>query len=64
MVRKAMSFVVTLIPPPGATAPDIREYIRESVASNKGQYRPEDPIFELDPRSVVVRHAARGKKKP
>jgi hypothetical protein len=52
--RKPMGFLVRLIPPPGTHPSDLREYVEDAVATWKGSYRPEDPIFGLDGDTVRV----------
>ena len=53
-------FKVSLVPPPGATKSETREYIEDAVATMKGSLRPDgadadfgfgsrgDPLFYLD----------------
>ena len=50
--RKAMAFIVRLVPPSGAEAADLRAYVEDAVATWKGSYNPENPIFDLDPDTV------------
>ncbi len=47
MARKQMKFLVTLTPPTGATAADLREYIEDAVQTRKGQMHPDEPLFSL-----------------
>lgn len=66
------AFVVSLEMPEGATVTEVREYIRDSVASCKGGLRPPgglgpddpgDPLFELDGESVKVALRIQGRRK-
>ena len=49
-------FRVSVELPTGVTAAQMRVYIYDAVASMKGSYHPEDPIFNLDSDSVKVSH--------
>lgn len=53
-----MVFKVVLVPPPGAEAADLRAYVEDAVATWRGSYRPEDPIFDLDGDTVRATHQA------
>ena len=51
-----MEFRVRLTPPPGADAARLRTYVEDAVATWRGSYDPNDPIFDLDPDTVVASH--------
>lgn len=59
--RKRVYFLVSFIPPPGATDERMKEYIIDSVAAMKGSlysggFEGEgDPMFELDEKTVRAR---------
>lgn len=64
-MRKRMTFIVSLEPPPLATKAELRRYVEDAVGCMKGAYRPPggygpddpgDPVFELDGDTVRVRH--------
>ena len=63
MPRKPMRFTVTVEPPPGASPAALREYIKDAVGSMKGSLHPEDPIFDLDYKTVRVTVAPKSPKK-
>jgi len=54
MKKEGSEFVVRLTLPPGVTAPQMRDYIRDAVCGWKGQYDIGHPIFVLDRSSVQV----------
>ena len=53
-----MSYVVSLVVrlklPVGATKRDAERYVRDSVQSWKGGMSPDDPMFDLDYKTVKV----------
>lgn len=49
------TFSVTLEVPIGSTVKDLTAYIRDAVACWKGQFSPDDPLFDLDPDKVKVK---------
>lgn len=49
---KIITFQVTIKVPSDVSFNDAREYVRESVQTWKGQLSPEDPLFELEVKSV------------
>ena len=55
MIRKPVSFTVTLVPPPRVFPHDMKGYILTAVQSEKGHYPPESPLFDLDPDTISVR---------
>jgi hypothetical protein len=55
VARKPMSFLVTVTPPSGASASDMRNYIDEAVFHWKGSLDPADPMSDLDGATVSVR---------
>jgi hypothetical protein len=55
MGAKRSRYVVELFRPDGVTSAEMRAYIEDAVASMKGSYHPEDPIFELDGDTVKVK---------
>ena len=55
--RKEMVFMVRLIPPPGATKADMRQFIENAVISEVGYAPPEGPISDLNRASIRVSHA-------
>lgn len=50
-----MRFTVTVNAPEGVDRHRMAWYIQEWVALGKGSLHPEDPMFDLDGKSVVVR---------
>lgn len=61
--RKPVKFVVSLLPPDGATIRDVQAYICDAVASWHGSYRPPgsyddndpgDPMFLLNEGTIKV----------
>ena len=63
MRRKRVEFKVSLIPPPNATLPDLREYISDAVGSWCKSFKPPgadpedpegDPLFDLDRDTIRV----------
>lgn len=49
------TFLVSLDVPEGCTLAEIEGYIREAVQTWKGQGDPDEPLYELDWRSVKVK---------
>ena len=55
MPRKPLSFVVTIEPPANATVARVKAYIESAVACERGLLHPEDPMFELNTKTLKVR---------
>lgn len=51
---KTMEFGVTVEMPDGVTSRMMVEYIEDAVATLRGSFSPDDPLFDLDPDSVKV----------
>lgn len=60
MIRSVM---VTADVPHGVTIEQWMIYIQEWVACGKGSYPPEDPLFDLDGKTVSVRRMPRSTRK-
>jgi hypothetical protein len=54
-VSKRREFVVRLDMPEGVTALEMEGYIEDAVACWKGRCGPDDPIYNLDGKSVRAR---------
>lgn len=54
MKNNRRSYRVTLDVPDGVNDTEMKAYIEEAVAVWKGQKHPEDPLFDLDGKSVKV----------
>jgi hypothetical protein len=54
-MTKRRRYIVEVDHPPGVTGAQMKVYIEDAVASMKGSYHPEDPIFDLDGDTVVVK---------
>jgi len=48
-------FIVGVKIPDGVGTREMQEYIREAVQTWKGQKHPEDPLFDLDYKTVTVK---------
>lgn len=53
-MTRMLSFKVTVDAPHGVNRADLREYIHDAVGGWKGQFHPENPLFDLDRESVSV----------
>lgn len=52
---KAKQFLVEVPHIKGVSEADWKEYIRDAVGGWKGQFRPDEPLFDLDRDQVVVK---------
>lgn len=53
-MTKRVKFEVTVELPDGVTLAEMRQYIRDEVMAGSGGRSPEDPLFYLNRRSVLV----------
>lgn len=53
-MTRTLSFKVTVDAPLGVNRADLREYIHDAVGGWKGQFHPENPLFDLDRDGVSV----------
>jgi len=63
-MKKKVSFKVSVDLPDGCKIAEMRDYIEESVATWKGCKHPEEPIFDLDWKSVKVTRILEKKQSP
>jgi len=57
--RTILVYSVELECPPGATLPQVKEYILTAVKGWKGGLHPDDPMFSLNADTIGVKLAQR-----
>ncbi len=50
-------FLVTVSIPDGVSHRDMADYIRDAVKTWREQLHPDEPLFNLNPKSVTVTNA-------
>lgn len=56
-------YVVQLVRPDGVGRKEMAGYIEEAVSSWKGQYHPDNPLFDIDEDAVKVKTLTRKRAK-
>lgn len=60
--NRVHQFVVTVELPEGVTVAEMTGYIDRAVSCRKGGMDPDSPIYDLDGKTVRVRHVPKKRK--
>jgi hypothetical protein len=55
-MRAKRLFIVSIVPPRGATIEEMNRYVEVAVRSFCGGMDPQEPMFDLDKSTVNVQH--------